>query len=102
MARTPTMHEIQDKERAVLVSVEPDEALRPYALEELTALTETAGAEVVGEFYQRRDRPDPAYFIGPGKTQELYAGVQDTGANLVIVDSELSPVQARNLEEAVK
>ncbi|HZP82197.1 MAG TPA: GTPase HflX [Chthonomonadaceae bacterium] len=96
------MHEIQDKERAVLVSVEPDEALRPYALEELTALTETAGAEVVGEFYQRRDRPDPAYFIGPGKTQELYAGVQDTGANLVIVDSELSPVQARNLEEAVK
>jgi GTP-binding protein HflX len=96
------MHEVSDGERAVLVSVEPDEELRPYAVEELTALAKTAGAEVVGEFYQRRDRPDPAYYIGPGKTQELYAGVQDTNANLVVVDSELSPVQARNLEEAVK
>lgn len=96
------MHEITDMERAILVSVEHDEELRPYAIEELTALTETAGAEVVGEFFQRRDRPDPAYYLGPGKAQELYVGVQDTQANLVIVDSELSPVQARNLEEAVK
>jgi GTP-binding protein HflX len=102
MPRTETMHEIDTVERAVLVSVEPEEEVRPYAIEELTALTRTAGAVVVGEFHQRRDRPDPAYYIGPGKTQELYAGVQDTGANLVIVDSELSPVQARNLEEAVK
>lgn len=98
----PSMIEMNDCERAVLVSVEPNEALRPYAIEELTALTQTAGAEIVGEFYQRRDRPDAAYYIGPGKTQELFAGVQDTGANLVIVDSELSPAQARNLEEAVK
>ncbi|HLV79109.1 MAG TPA: GTPase HflX [Chthonomonadaceae bacterium] len=96
------MHEVNDSERAVLVSVEPDEEIRPYAQQELTALAETAGAEVVGEFYQRRDRPDPAYYIGPGKTQDLFAGVQDARANLVIVDSELSPVQARNLEEAVK
>jgi GTPase len=102
MAKLATMHEIESGERAVLVSVEPNEDLRPYAMQELTALTETAGAEVVGEFFQRRDRPDPAYYIGPGKTEELYAGVQDTGGNLVIVDSELSPVQARNLEEAVK
>lgn len=96
------MIELTDVERAVLVSVEPDTGLRPYAIEELTALTETAGAEVVGEFFQNRDRPDAAYFIGSGKTQELFAGVQDMGANLVIVDSELTPVQARNLEEAVK
>lgn len=96
------MHEIEGTERAILVMVEPDEELRPYAVEELTALTETAGGEVVGEFFQRRDRPDPAYYIGPGKTEELYAGVQDAQANLVIVDAELSPVQARNLEEVVK
>src|SRR5579871_5778930 len=96
------MIEINDTERAILVFVEPDEELRPYAVDELTALAETAGAKVVGEFFQRRDRPDAAYYIGPGKTQELYAGVQDTQANLVIVDSELSPVQARNLEEAVR
>ena len=96
------MVDVYEGERAVLVSVEPDEVMRPYAIEELTALTETAGADVVGEFFQRRDRPDAAYYIGPGKTQELFAGVQDMNANLVIVDSELSPVQARNLEEAVK
>ncbi len=102
MSRNVALHEITDSERAILVSVERDEALRPYAMEELTALTTTAGAEVVGEFFQRRDRPDPAYFIGTGKTEELFAGVQDSAANLVIVDSELSPVQTRNLEEAVK
>src|SRR5579862_4756303 len=96
------MVDVYEGERAVLVSVEPDEGMRPYAIEELTALTETAGADVVGEFYQRRNRPDAAYYIGPGKTQELYAGVLDTRANLVVVDSELSPVQARNLEESVK
>ncbi len=96
------MIEINETERAILVFVEPDEELRPYAADELTALAETAGASVVGEFFQRRDRPDAAYYIGPGKTQELYAGVQDTQANLVIVDTELSPVQARNLEEALK
>jgi GTPase len=102
MPRITVMHEIQDRERAILVSVEPDETLRPYAIEELTALTETAGAEVVGTFYQRRDRPDTAYYIGSGKAEELHAGVKDAQANLVIVDSELTPVQARNLEEAVQ
>jgi GTP-binding protein HflX len=101
MPRTTILHEVTDQERAILVSVEPDEALRPYALEELTALAQTAGAEVVSEFYQRRDRPDPAYFIGPGKAQELHAGIREADANLVIVDSELSPVQARNLEETL-
>lgn len=102
MTKISPMHEIYTAERALLVSVEKDELMRPYGMEELTALTETAGAEVVGEFYQRRNRPDPAYFIGTGKTQELLAGVLDTSADLVIVDSELSSVQARNLEEAVK
>jgi GTP-binding protein HflX len=102
MARTQPMHEITEIERAVLVFSEPDPELVPYAREELVALTETAGAAVVGDFYQRRDRPDPRFYIGPGKTEELFAGVQDARANLVIVDAELSPVQARNLEEAVQ
>ena len=102
MPRHSVIHEIDHKERALLVLIEPEEGMRPYALEELTALTETAGAEIVGDFYQKRDRPDPAYYIGPGKAEELFAGVQDLSANLVIVDSELSPVQVRNLEEVVK
>ena len=102
MSKTDVKHENTDVERAILVSVEPDEELRPYAIEELTALAETAGAVVVGEFYQRRQRPDPAHYIGSGKTLELYAGAQDADANLIIVDSELSTVQARNLEESLK
>ena len=102
MAKHSVFHEAEEGEKAIVVSVEKNEDLRPYASQEMAALIETAGAEVVGEFFQRRDRPDPAYYIGPGKTEELYAGVQDTKANLVIVDSELSPAQARNLEEAVK
>lgn len=91
-----------EAERALLVSVEADETLRPYALAELAALANTAGAEVVGQFTQRRQRPDAAYYIGPGKVDELAAGIMATQANLVIVDSELSPVQARNLEEALR
>lgn len=102
MTKHVAKHEIQDIERTVLVFVEPDEVMRPYAREELTALTHAAGAVVVGEFFQRRDRPDPAYYIGPGKTDDLWNGVQQYQANLVIVDAELSPVQTRNLEEAVK
>lgn len=96
------MIDTEDNERVLLALVEADEALRPYAVEELTALVDTAGAVVVGEFFQKRRTPDAAYYIGPGKVTELYAGVQDTGANLVVVDSELSPVQSRNLEEALK
>src|SRR5580658_374589 len=102
MSRLSTSHEIKETARAILVSVEPDAQMRPYAREELTALTETAGADVVGEFFQKRDNPDPRFYIGPGKTSELQAGVQDVSANLVIVDSELTPAQSRNLEEAVK
>ncbi len=102
MTRSAALHEIDTSERAVLVLIEPEEAMRPYALEELTALAETAGAVIAGDFYQRRQRPDPAYYIGPGKTEELRAGIQDLKADLVIVDSELSPVQVRNLEEALK
>jgi len=102
MSRVSASQEITVRERAILVSVEPDAAMRPYAHDELVALTETAGADVVGEFYQKRDNPDPRYFIGPGKALELQAGVLDSAANLVIVDSELTPAQARNLEETIK
>ncbi len=101
MSRLQPMHEITEVEKCVLVFVEPDEKLRTYAREELIALAETAGATVVGEFFQRRDRPDPRFYIGSGKTEELFAGVRDAHANLVVVDSELSPAQARNLEEAL-
>ena len=69
------------------------------SLEELRRLTDTAGAEVVETLMQRRDRPDPATFLGKGKAEEVRAVVRATGADTVIVDEELSPGQLRNLEE---
>ncbi len=102
MSRSGPMQDIEEKERAILVSVEQDMLMRPYALEELIALTETAGAEVIGNFHQNRDNPDPRYYIGPGKAEELHVAAADMNANLIIVDNELTPAQSRNLEEIVK
>lgn len=68
------------------------------ALEELTRLTETAGASVVGIVVQRRSRPDPVTFVGRGKVEEIRARARETGADLAIFDEELSPAQQRNLE----
>ena len=72
------------------------------SLQELAALAETAGSEVLDGIVQRRLKPDPGTFLGSGKAQELKGIVQATGADTVIVDSELSPSQRRGLEDIVK
>jgi GTP-binding protein HflX len=72
------------------------------SLRELAALAETAGAEVLEGLMQRRDRPDPATYVGSGKAQELRDVVVATGADTVVCDGELSPGQLRKLEEIVK
>ena len=69
------------------------------ALDELGALADTAGAEVVGRLVQGRDAPDPATFLGRGKLGELHGMVHSAGAGLVVFDDELSPAQLRNVEE---
>lgn len=90
------------KELAVLVGVERQGAWEAAdSLEELAQLAETAGAEVVDRLWQKRDRPDAAYFVGRGKVQDIAAARQERGANLVIFDDELSPAQQRNLEQAL-
>jgi GTPase len=71
------------------------------SLAEFRELAHSAGAEVVGEFLQRRDRPDPATLIGKGKLQEIAGAVASSHADLVLVDHELSPSQQRNIEEEV-
>ncbi len=68
---------------------------------ELAALAETAGAQVIDMFYQKRDKPDPGTYIGSGKVKELGAIVQATGADTVVFDGELSPGQMVALEEAL-
>jgi GTP-binding protein HflX len=71
------------------------------ALDELGRLAVSAGAEVVGTFVQRRDRPDPATLIGSGKAAELSARLEECGANLAIFEHELTPGQERNLARAL-
>ena len=70
-------------------------------LEELERLTDTAGAIVVGEVTQQLDRPNAATYLGAGKVDELRQKVGETGATLVVFDDELSPTQAKNIEEAI-
>ena len=90
------------KERAVLVGA-PEKGLPQQLaeehIEELERLTDTAGPEVVGTLTQKIDKPNPRFFIGEGKAEELKSLIQDTGATLIIFDDELSPAQGRNLEE---
>ncbi len=68
------------------------------SLAELRELTTSAGAEVVGEILQRRDRPDPATLIGRGKVEEVAAAAKMADAGVLIFDHELSSSQLRNLE----
>ncbi len=89
-------------DRAVLVGVPgpgADPHLADEHLEELGRLTDTAGGCVVGTLRQRLDHPQPRFYIGEGKAQELDALVRDTEADLVIFDEELSPAQGKNLED---
>ncbi|MDX6309583.1 MAG: GTPase [Nocardioidaceae bacterium] len=91
-------------ERVVLVSVwsEGTQEEADNSLVELKLLAETAGSQVLDALSQRRQKPDPATYIGPGKVQHLTMVVADTGADTVICDGELSPSQLRNLEDRVK
>ena len=91
-------------ERVVLVGVwtEGSSLMAENSLAELKALAETAGSEVLDGLIQRRDKPDPATYIGSGKVEELRQVVIATGADTVICDGELSPSQLRQLEEKVK
>jgi len=91
-------------ERVILVGVWTEGSVKDAenSMEELAALAETAGSTVLDALIQRRDKPDPATFIGSGKVSELKAIVKSTGADTVVCDGELSPSQLRNLEDKVK
>jgi len=95
-------------EKAVLVGVIlpgiSQEQIEEH-LDELALLAETAGAEVVGRYTQRRDRINPTYFIGKGKAQQIVQQAQELDVQLIIFDDELSPSQIRNylkLTDSVK
>lgn len=71
------------------------------SLAELHELTLSAGAKVVGEVLQRRDKPDPATLIGKGKVEEIVGAAAMSNADVVVFDHDLSPSQLRNLEREI-
>jgi len=71
------------------------------SLAELRTLAGSAGAEVVGEILQRRDRPDPATLIGAGKLEEIAGASASVNADVLLFDHDLSPSQQRNIEKIV-
>jgi GTP-binding protein HflX len=90
------------RERIVLVGVVfpgTDPEAVEANLDELALLVDTAGADVAARVVQRRDRPDPATFVGRGKAHELAALSEEVDADTVVFDDELSPAQQRNLEK---
>ena len=72
------------------------------SLDELRALATSAGAQIAGEFTQRRDRPDPATLIGKGKLQEIAGAAASVSADVILFDHDLSPSQQRNIERVVQ
>ncbi len=90
------------REKIVLVGVATgsqtlDDA--EFGLDELSALIDTAGADETARVTQRRDEPDRTYFVGKGKAEELRDVSEQVDADTVVFDTELSPVQSKNLEK---
>jgi GTPase len=104
-----TQHKISSAERVLLVGVGWKRAPRfpgmpageqgRESLAELVELAESAGGEVAGSLFQVRDSADPATLVGRGKLEEIRAAANASNAPLIIFDSDLSPVQQRNIEE---
>ncbi len=70
-------------------------------LDELEALVETAGGQAVARVLQNRNAPEPATLIGEGKVREIAALAEDLQADMIVFDNQLTPIQMRNLEEAI-
>jgi GTP-binding protein HflX len=93
-----------DHDRVVVVGLltaEQDDNQFRHRLQELERLVESAGGDVLEQISQKRPRPHPQTVLGSGKVQELALIAQTVGANLIVFDRDLSPVQVRNLENQI-
>ena len=86
-------------ERAILVGVGIGRPVDPNDAAEFSALAASAGTLAVGRVLASRPRPDPKYFVGSGKADEIRACAVDNNADVVLVDQTLTPSQERNLEK---
>jgi len=86
-------------ERAILVGVGIGHPVDPHDTAEFKALAASAGTLGVGLILATRPRPDPKYFVGSGKAEEIKACADANDADVVLVDQTLTPSQERNLEK---
>jgi GTP-binding protein HflX len=91
-----------EPERGFVLALLPQGADPTDELDELRELARTAGVEPVAELVQHRARPDPRTYVGKGKLAELKQVFPDSGAESLLVDHELAPVQQRQLEDALQ
>lgn len=97
----PEMIETKEmKEKVILVAVATSESEHvEESVEELSELAKTAGAETVGTLIQNRESVHPGTYLGKGKIEELAALIEETGADGIVCDDELSPAQMANLAD---
>lgn len=98
MAEIIEIDELEEKVLLVGVS-EQDGDDAEDSLSELAELVATAGAKVVGQIIQRRERIHPGMYVGTGKVDEIAQMIAETGATGIVCDDELSPAQLKNLEQ---
>ena len=102
---TNRLKETLHREQGVIVGLAAPRVHRSQVkeyLDELALLADTAGVEIRHRIMQERESVDPATFIGKGKAEEIGWIVDHEKLDVVIFDDDLSPVQVRNLEEAIK
>ena len=100
-----TMPVEEHRDRVILVGLhanrlKAEENADEWSMDELAALTETAGGEPVARVLQNKEAPDPRTFIGEGKVEEIRALIENEHAEMVIFDNDLSPSQMRVLTDA--
>ena len=93
--------QVQQRERVILVSVAVN-MLDDLDVEEFRLLAQSAGATILEHLTVQRNKPDPKFFVGSGKAEEIAQLVEHVDAELVIFDHSLSPAQERNLEKIMK
>ncbi len=93
--------QVQQRERVILVSVAVN-MLDDLDVEEFRLLAQSAGATILEHLTVQRNKPDPKFFVGSGKAEEIAQLVESLEAELVIFDHSLSPAQERNLEKIMK
>ncbi len=105
MGKSKSIDLTEMKEQAIVVGIGKKNSDRELAfeyLDELELLADTAGAEVIEKIYQELAKPNASTVIGKGKVEEIKQTIYENNVSLVIFDDDLTPAQARNLEQILK